>query len=86
MTPYVIYDPETGEIAQSGQCNSEEDMVATVGDRTYLVGWGEQRTHYVQGGTIYLYTPEQRKAKDMPQIMPCRWNNATMAYERIALG
>lgn len=78
MPRFVVYELASGEIVSHGTC-SAASLSAQAPDAAHavLVGEGNGANHYVRGGELVAYTPEQAAAKTVPA--PGAWDNDTMA-------
>lgn len=78
MKSFVVYNPSTGEIQCSGTC--QDDDLALQSPLGYVIeGSGAQTTHWVSGGALTAYTPEQAALKSERRF-PAVWSNASMSW------
>lgn len=79
MIHYVVYDPSSGEILRSGQC--QPDSLPYQGEHVLSVEHDcSDNDNYVQGGLVMAYTEAQRIAKMNPRP-GLRWSNLSMQWE-----
>lgn len=70
-----------GSIVRGGECDEEIiDQQPLLEGETLIVGHGHSSTHYVAGGQIRAYTPEQREARSTFPPYPARWDNTLMRW------
>lgn len=75
---YVTYDPTTGEIKTSGQC----DIPSPAPDHGTLLenADGSNATDYVLNGVLTAYTTAQAAVKAAVPDYPATWSNTTFSW------
>ncbi len=76
MKNYVQFDPLTGEILLSGEC--DEDTFAALSNT--IEGTATFRDAFVRNNELVFYTPEQKQTKAILPTGFYRWSNDTFSW------
>jgi len=77
---YVEYDPVSGEITRSGNC--QDGMLALQANegRAVVEGVGTASTHCIVSGILVPYSEDEIAAKSLRPTTSASWSNETMAW------
>jgi len=77
---YVEYDPTTGEIFRTGNCQVGMLHLQAGDGMDVVEGLASLLTHHVMNGVITPYSTEACDLKATRPTRPCVWNNSSMSW------